>query len=103
MKLFRIGFLVGNRVGQIGRLVTHLFQIGVIHIEDPGVVLVGFLFVDLALGPFEPLFAEILQTRVAILHQHGIDQYVGIDNPLGIVVETDAVVGLERSAHAVYS
>ncbi len=58
---------------------------------------------DLAFGALEPLLAELLQTGIAVLHQHRVDQHVGIDNPFGVVVEADAVVGLERAAHAVES
>ena len=58
---------------------------------------------SLAFGPFEPLFAELLQTRVTVFHQHRIDKHIGIYDAFGVVVEADAVVCLERSAHAVYA
>ena len=61
------------------------------------------LVVGLAFGPFEPLFAELLQTRVTVFHQHRIDKHIGIYDAFGVVVEADAVVCLERSAHAVYA
>ena len=61
------------------------------------------LVVGLAFGPFEPLFAELLQARVTVFHQHRIDKHIGIYDAFGVVVKTDTVVCLERSAHAVYA
>lgn len=61
------------------------------------------LVVGLAFGSFEPLLAELLQARVTVFHQHRIDKHIGIYDAFGVVVETYAVVCLERSAHAVYA
>lgn len=101
MQLLLANFLVRNRIGQIGCLITHMFQIGIIHVENPGVVLLGLLLMHLTLGPLKPLLTEILQTRVTILHQHRINKHVRVDNTIRIVVETDPVIGLEGSAHTV--
>lgn len=53
-------FLVGNGFGQIGRFVSHLFQISIVHVKNPRVVLLGLMLVNLAFWTLEPLLAEIL-------------------------------------------
>lgn len=41
-------FLVGNGFGQIGRFVSHLLEISIVHVENPRVVLLGLMLVNLA-------------------------------------------------------
>lgn len=61
MRLLLILFLlVGNGFGQIGRFGSHLFQISIVHVKNPGVVLLGLMLVNLAFWTLEPLLAEIL-------------------------------------------
>lgn len=41
-------FLVGNGFGQIGRFVSHLLEISIVHVKNPRVVLFGLMLVNLA-------------------------------------------------------
>lgn len=41
-------FLVGNGFGQIGRFVSHLLEISIVHVKNPRVVLLGLMLVNLA-------------------------------------------------------
>ena len=73
-------------------------EVSVVHIQHPRVVLFSLFFAHLAFGAFEPCFAELLQSGMLFFHQHGVDQHIRINGPVGIVVETDAVYGLQHPA-----
>lgn len=66
-------------------------QIGLVAVEHPGVVAVfALLLALLAFRALEPLLDVLPEARFLLFQQHRIQQFVGIDDAVGIVVEAQA-------------